>query len=355
MTATLLNASKDEATFIMEIEAKVFQKTLLEEYEKFNSPDDKKSAPAFLSNEVVLGKHPDLDKIAKNALEKLMPTYYVDAIKELGLKPMSFPKIKPRATALGKPCVIEVIVTLEPELEIKQYEGLEATYTPIVVTEDDLEVQISGLRQQYNAEKDDSKLLENLPFNTIEELKEEILKSFTDMAQEKTNHNKKEAVLKQLVEANPISLKNEIIEQQVMLEINQIGRQMGPQVMQNYLKNSGRDMNDLKKEVRPQAEATVKKNLLLSAIAEKLSPEVNDEDIKEAIINQPGSFMEIATDYETRRKRIDEIPGALDQLIHSIRLEKVADYIIAKAILHERKPINIMEEMPEYMKPEISK
>jgi trigger factor len=169
------------------------------------------------------------------------------------------------------------------------------------------------------------------------------------MAKEKTDYNKKQAVVKGLIEANPFTLKEEIIEQQVMLEINQISKQMGPQVMQNYMKTSGRNMDDLKKEVRPQAEETIKKNLLLSAIADKILPEVTEEDIQEAISKQPGSFMDFTTDYETRRKRIEEMPGALEQIKHAIRLEKTTDYIVTKAILHERNTINIMDEFPEYL------
>ena len=350
MSATLLKANKDEVTFLIQIDAKTFEKALIEEYNKATTLEDKKSVPAFLSNRALLGQYPELEKIAGKALEKLMPSYYMSAIKELGLHPITFPKIMPRATVLGQPCVIEVSVTLEPELELKQFEGLEATYTPVLVTEDDLAQQMDGLRKQYNAENDDSKLLEKLPFDSIEALTEEIRGSLTTMAKERTDFNRKEAVMKQLLEANPFTLKEEIIEQQVMIEINQISKQMGPQVMENYMKSSGRNMNDLKKEVRPQAEETIKKNLLLSAIAERISPEVTEEDIKEAISKQPGSFMDFAADYETRRKRIDEMPGALEQIKHAIRIEKVADYIVTKTIFHEDKATTVLDELPEHMK-----
>lgn len=350
MAVTLLKANKDEATFLIQIDAKTFEKALIEEYNQATSAEDKKSAPAFLSNEAVLGQYPEMGKIVGKALEKLMPPYYMSAIKELGIHPLTFPKIMPRTTALGQPCVIEVRVALEPELELKQFEGLEAVYTPVLVTKEDLAKQIVGLRKQYGAEKDDSKLLEKLPFDSIEALTEEIRSSLTAMAKEKTDFSRKEAVVKQLLEANPFTLQEEIIEEQVMIEINQIGKQMGPQVLQNYLKTSGRNMNDLKRELRPQVEATIKKNLLLSAIADRISPEVTEEDIKEAISKQPGSFLDLTADYETRRRHIDAMPGALDRIKHSIRLEKVTDYIVAKAILRQNKPTHIMDELPEYMK-----
>lgn len=350
MSVTLLEANKDEAAFLIHIDAKTFEKALIEEYNKAATEEQKKSAPVFLSNEALLGQYPELEKIAGKALDKLMPAYYTNAIKELGLNPITFPKIMPRPGALGQPCVVEVRVSLEPKPELKKFEGLEAAYTPVLVTEEDLAQQIAGLRKQHGAENDDSKLLAKLPFDSIDALKAEIRTSLTSMAEEKTDFYKKEAVMKQLLAANPFTLKNEIIEQQITIEINQLRQQMGAGTLEGYLKSSGRNMGDLRKEVRPQAEANVKRNLLLTAVAERISPEVTEDDIKAAINKQPGSFMDLTADYEKRRKQLEEMPGALEQMKHAIRLEKAAAYVVSKAILHENQPVRIMDELPEYMK-----
>jgi len=358
MSATIIKADKDEAVFLIEIDAATMEKALMEEYNKAKAAGDKDKAadkkaaptPAYLSNKALLAQYPELDKIASQALEKLMPSYYTSAIRELGLRPATFPKMMPRPGELGKPCVVEIRVVLEPEIELKKYEGLEATYTPVIVTEEDMAQQMAGLRKQHGAENDDAKLLEKLPFDSVEALTTEIRNSLISMAKDKTDFYRKEAVAKALIEANPFTLSEEIIEQHVMMEINQISQQMGPQFMQNYLKTSGRTLDDLKKEVRPQAELKVKKNLILSAIAEKISDEVTEDDIKEAILKQPGSVMELGMDYETRRKNIEAMPGALDQIKHSIRLEKAMDYVVSKAVLSENKPVSITDELPEYMK-----
>lgn len=350
MPATLLNTTKDEATFLIEIDAKTFEKALMEEYNKATAAEGKKAAPTFLSNEALLGQYSDLEKIANKALEKLLPAYYMSAVKELGLHPMTFPNILPRSNQLGQPCIIEVRVALEPVIELVQYEGLEAAYTPVVVTDEDIAEQIAGLRKQHEAGTDDAKLLEKLPFNTIEELLTELRTSLTSMADDKSKFNKQEAVMKQLIASNPLSLSEEIIQQQINIEISQVSQQMGQQFLQNYMRSSGRTLDDLKNEVRPQAEMNVKKNLLLNAVAEKISPEITEEDIKETITKQPGSFADFTLDYEARRKRINETPGALDQLKHLIRLEKATDYVVGKAIFSENKPCNVMDALPEYMK-----
>lgn len=350
MPATLINKTKEEASFLIEIDAKTFEKALMEEYHKATAAEGKKTAPAFLSNEALLGQYPELEKIANKALEKLLPAYYMSAIKELDIHPMTFPNIMPRQNQLGQPCVIEIKVALEPEVELKKYEGLETEYIPVAVTEEDMAEQIAGLRKQHGAETDDAKLLEKLPFNTIEELLVEIRTSLTSMADDKTKFNKQEAVIKQLIALNPLSIPEEIIQQQINIELNQVGQQMGKQFLQNYMKSSGRTLEDLKEEVRPQAEMNVKKSLLLTAVADKISPEVTEEDIKEMISKQPGSFSDLSIDYETRRKRITETPGALDQIKHLIRIDKATNYIVSKAILRENAPMNIMDSLPDYMK-----
>ncbi|HHV65588.1 MAG TPA: hypothetical protein GXX46_11065 [Peptococcaceae bacterium] len=349
MPAKILKKDQDEVTFLIEIEAETFKKALLEEYRK--ATDGKEQKNVFpLSNEAVLKQYPGLEGIAYKALEKILPTYYTSALKELGIQPLTFPKIMPQATEVGKPCLVEVQVRVEPEIELKQYEGLEATYTPVIVTEEDIAQQLDGLRKQHHAENDDAKLLANMPFSSLDELIEEIRKSLISMAEDKTNNNKKEAVIEQLLATNPLTLAEEVIEQQIMIEFEQIQKQIGRQNMQSYLKSTGRSLRDVQEELRPQAEARVKKNLLLCAVAEDIAAEVTEEDIKEALAKQPGLFMDLSFDYETQRKKLESMPGALDRLRQSILMEKATDYIISKAVLHENEPQNVLASLPEYLK-----
>ncbi|WP_434509863.1 trigger factor [Desulfitobacterium sp. AusDCA] len=346
MTTTLLKADKEEATFLIEIEAKAFEKVLLEEYNKAAAAAGQ-TAPAFLSSQALLAQYPGLESLAGKALEKLMHSHYLSAVQELGLHPISFPKIMPRITELGKPCLVVVTVALEPELELGQYEGLEASYTPVIVTEEDVNWQLESLRQSRGAENSPAKLLENTAFASLEALKEEIRSSLAALAQEKSKSRKKEAVMKKLLELNPFTLSEELMEQQTMVEINTVSRQMGQQNLESYLKFSGRTLDDLKREVRPQAEATTKQNLLLAAISEKIASEVTEAEIKEFITKQQGAFPDFASGYEERRQRIEKTPGALEQIKYGVRIRKAADYVVDKAILRTTAPAHITDELSQ--------
>lgn len=343
MKVTMISQSKDEASFLIEIKAEIFKKALMEQYQLAIAEDGKGVAPSILSDEAVLRNYPELEKISSQALEKLLLEYYPNALKELGIQPITFPEIRPKAMTVGQPCILEVRVMLEPEVELKQFEGLEVTYTPIIVSEKDIAQQMKGLRKQRGAENDDSKLLENMPFDSVEALTEDIRSSFALMAKEQIDFNKKEAVMEKLLAVNPISIREEVIEQQAMIEFDQIVNQMGQEGLQNYLKSSGKSMSDVKDEIRFQAQIRVKKTLLLAAVAEKISPEVTEEDLKEIITKQMGSIMNPNADYEAYRADIEKNPGMLDQLRHAVRLEKATDYLVSKAVFSEGEPKGIMD------------
>lgn len=342
MTVSLLKSSKEEAVFNIKIEADTLENAIMEEYQKAMEGKEAKTDGLPLSNRALLGKYPDIDKLASQALDKILPFYYMSAIKELGLTPMTFPQIMPQETKLGEPCIIEVRVALEPEIELQSYEGLEVNYSPVVASEEDVMEQISGMKQQRGVGDDDEKLLKSLPYKTMEEFSAEVRDSLQTLAQEKTDSNRKEAVIKKLIEENDCPLREEIVEQQVMIQINQFRQHVGAQAMDNYMKSTGKTIDDVKREVRPEAEAVVKKNLLLTAVADKIKPEVSEEDIKKTISEQKDSIMDMGLSYEQRRKRIEETPGALEQLEHAIRLEKATDYIVSKAIVSEGEPQRVL-------------
>ena len=349
MSVKLIKSNKEEAIFTIEIDAETIEAAIMEEFLKENEGKESNTG-APLSNRAMLGKHPELNRIASQGLNKILPTYYMKAIKELGLTPMTYPEIVPKETKLGEPCLVEIRVALEPEIKLKQFEGLKASYAPVIVTDDDVQHQITGMREQRGAGDDDEKLLSTLPFDTIEAFAAEVRSSLQSLAEEKNETNKRSAVMKRLIELNPCPLREEVVEQQIMIMINQFRQQVGTNNFDNYLKSSGKTIEQAKKEVRPEAIEAVRKNLLLGAVAAKIQSEITEEDIKATIMKQDGSVMEVGMSYEDRRKRVDETPGALEQLQHAIGLEKAMDYVLSKAELSELEPVRILDQLPDHLK-----
>lgn len=344
MTVTMLKSSEEEALFKIEIAADTIENAITKEFMKATEGKNKPQQGLPLSNRAMMANHPELDRIAAQALNNILPSYYMSALKELNLTPLSYPKIMPQETKLGEPCVVKIQIALEPKIILEKFEGLEANYVPVVVTEEDVNQQILGMRQQRGAGDDDEKLLASLPFDSIEAFAAEIHSSLLSLAQESTERNIKEAVIKKFIETNHCPLREEAVEQQIMLQIHQFRQKVGVKRFEEYLKSTNRTIEDVKKEVRPEAETTVKRNLLLAAVAEHLKVEITDEDIKKTILQQENSIMDMALDFESRLKRLEETPGAKEQLVHTIRLGKATDYIIDKAILSKEEPVRILDE-----------
>ena len=141
MTVTMLKSSEEEALFKIEIDADTIENAITEEFVKATQ-DDKKPPGLPLSNRAMMANHPDLDRIAAKALNNILPAYYMSALKELDLTPLTYPQIMPQETKLGEPCVVKILIGLEPKITLEKYEGLEANYVPVVVTEDDVKQQI---------------------------------------------------------------------------------------------------------------------------------------------------------------------------------------------------------------------
>lgn len=344
MTVTLLKSNQEEALFKIEIAAETIEEAITKEFAEATEGEKNKNKGLPLSNRAMMANHPELERIAAQALNKILPFYYMGALKELDLTPMTYPKIMPQETKLGEPCVVKIQVALEPKITLEKYKGLEVSYIPVVVTEDDVDQQIAGMRQQRQTGDDDEKLLATLPFDSIKVFAAEIRSSLQSLAQESTECNIKESVIAKLVETNPCPLREEAVEQQIMLQIHQFRQKVGYKRFEDYLKSTNRTIEDVKKEVRPEAETTVKRNLLLTAVAEHLKVTTTEEDIKKTIMQQENSIMDVALDFESRRKRLEETPGAKEQLVHSIRLRKAIDYIIDKAILIKKEPVRVLNE-----------
>lgn len=347
MSSKLLKSNKDEAVFTIEIDATEFENEIIAEFRKLPPEKMPKNQGLPLSDKAMLAQHPELGRLAEQALNNLLPNYYMKAIKKFGLTPLTYPKINPKETKVGQPCVVEIRVALEPKVTLQQFEGIAAAYTPVIVTEEDVKQQIAGLRRQRGSGTDDEKLLETLPFETMDEFLAEIRGSLQSLADEKTEFNKRHAVIKKLIESNPCPLREEVVEQQIMLMINQFRQQVGAQNFDDYLKSKGQALNDMKKGVRPEAEEAVRKNLLLAAVADAISPEITEEDIKKVLSKQSSSILDMSLSYEDRRKKLESMPGALEQMQHAIRLNKAADHVVSKAVLQQNEPLRLLDPLPE--------
>lgn len=357
MPQELLENNGKEAIFRIVIEADVFERKLLQLYKRETTDKEKDASTALMSTRAILQKYEGLERITNKAIDELLPSYYNSAIKKLQLQPLSMPQMSIENAGVGRPCLILIRVLLEPAVTLNQFEGLEVTYTPTIVTDKDVETQLKALMDKHGFEEMNEEFVKTVGrHGSVEELVEDARTSLQELADNYTEEAKKNAVLDKLIEVNPVDLPPEAIDQQIDLEIEQTARQMGgkPQ-LENYMKYRNLSMDQMRAEMRPQALRQAMIALIVNNVVDRVGFEVTEEDIEKEITAQTGGQMNISLPGVTEsademRRRIDNTPGMREQMERKIRVDKAMAYIVEKSVCRENEPHTILEQVPEYLR-----
>ncbi|HEX7402304.1 MAG TPA: trigger factor [candidate division Zixibacteria bacterium] len=89
------------------------------------------------------------DKISSEVLETLVPKAYEDAVKEAKLSPICLPVIKDVHFEEGAPLKFKAEFEIQPEVEAKDYLGLELVRRLKEISEKDIETSLNYLREDF--------------------------------------------------------------------------------------------------------------------------------------------------------------------------------------------------------------
>ena len=89
------------------------------------------------------------DKIKSEVLETLVPKAYEDAVKEAKLSPICLPVIKDIQFEEGTPLKFKAEFEVQPEVEAKDYLGLELVRRLKEISEKDVETSLNYLREDF--------------------------------------------------------------------------------------------------------------------------------------------------------------------------------------------------------------
>ncbi|MGB7063432.1 MAG: trigger factor [Candidatus Zixiibacteriota bacterium] len=87
------------------------------------------------------------EAIQKEVLETLVPRAYEDALKETDLSPISLPEVKEIQFKEGKPLKFQAEIEVKPEVDVKDYKGLEVVKRVQEITDNDVEQSLKYLRE----------------------------------------------------------------------------------------------------------------------------------------------------------------------------------------------------------------
>ncbi|PTG92024.1 trigger factor [Staphylococcus chromogenes] len=424
MTATWEKKEGNEGLLQVTVPAEEVDKALDQAFKKVVKQIN---VPGFRKGKVprpIFEQRFGVEALYQDAVDILLPKAYSNAVEEAGINPVDQPEIEVTQIEKGKEFKFDATVTVEPEVELGDYKGLEIekqdteltdeevettinqrleAMADMVIKEDgkveegdtvnldfdgyvdgeqfeggqadgyDLEIgsgmfipgfeeQLVGLKvgeekdvevtfpEEYHAEELagkpatfktkineiktkevpelDDELANELDSeaNTVDEYKENLRKQLAESkATEAENVQKEEAITKATdnakVDIPDAMIKTE--EDRMLQEFAQRLQQQGLN-LETYFQISGQSEEDLRGQMKEDAEQRVKTNLTLAAIADAENIKASDEDVEKELETMSSQFGISVDD-------IKATLGNTDIVKNDVRVKKVIDLLVNEA------------------------
>ena len=212
----------------------------------------------------------------------------------------------------------DVNVTFPENYQAEDLAGKEAVF----------KCELLGLKETVLPTLDDEYISDTTDFETVDEWKADIKKQVTERKEQSAQRERESKAIDALVEMSKVELPEPMIVYQQEKMIDNFGQQLMYQGMnlEQYLNMTGQTRDDMRDQVRPEAEKTIKNSLVIEAVAEAQNIEVSEEDTA-------AEIEKMAKQYQMEVDKIKEIMGEeqMESLKMDIKMQKAAEYIASQA------------------------
>lgn len=148
MKATFVSKEENKVKFTMEFPAEEFEKAVIAVYQankgKFQIDGFRKGkAPRS-----IIERHYGDDIFFEDAINNMLQSAYPEAVNELELEVIANPEIDFDEIKKGEAVNANITVEVYPEVEVKDYKGIEIENIASEVTDEDVEDEIEGIRRR---------------------------------------------------------------------------------------------------------------------------------------------------------------------------------------------------------------
>lgn len=194
----------------------------------------------------------------------------------------------------------------------------------------DFKVKVKEIQMKELPELDDEFASEVSEYETMEEYREEIRKKVAEAKQAQATTENENRVVAKVVENASVDIPEQMLELQVSDTINRYAANMRRQgmSMDDYFQFSGLTMDQLKEQVRPQAEQRVRTRLVLEAVAEKENIEISDEDLERELQKMADQNKMQVEDF---KKYLGD--SELKSMREDLAVQEAIDFLVAEANL----------------------
>ena len=232
---------------------------------------------------------------------------------------------------------VEVNVTF-PE----QYQAADLAGKPAV-----FKVKINEIKVKELPELNDEFAQDVAGVDTLAEYKEELKKNLTEKKENEAKKTKEDEAIQKIIDKSKMDLPEAMIDTQCETMVNEFAQRIAQSglSMDQYLQFSGMTVDQLKEQVRPEAETRIKSSLVLEQIAKEENIEVSDEDIN-------AEIEKMAKAYGMEADKLKEYMGDSEKesMKRDLAITKAVDLIMenvkerAKAKTKKEKEAEAAEE-----------
>ena len=204
-------------------------------------------------------------------------------------------------------------------------------------------VKIKMIKCENLPELDDEFAKDVSEFDTLDELKADIRRQ----REESVAKSNKQAFENETVRAVCDNCEIDIPDAMIDNEVDQMANDQAMRMQQQgisldlYLNYIGQSMEEFKESFKPMARVRVKSTLVIEKIAEKLDPEVTEEDID-------AEIAEIAKSYNMEAEDVKKTLGDSGEFLKdSIKAKKTVEYLTSKAVKVAPKPADEDKKLEE--------
>ena len=215
-----------------------------------------------------------------------------------------------------------------PENYTEELAGKDATF----------ECLVHEVKEEEIPELDDEFVKDVSEFDTVDELKVDIKKRQLENAKNMVVSRAKDAVVEKVYENNPVDVPDVMVEDEITRMIQEIGQQLSYQglTVENYLQYMGKDMSEMRNELREDAAKKVGTRIVLMSIIDKENIQVSEEEME----------AELAKIAEAYKKDVEEIKNmiGIENLTYfqkDVQITKVIDMLYDNAKIKEVEPKKI--------------
>jgi trigger factor len=213
----------------------------------------------------------------------------------------------------------DIQVTFPEDYQAEELAGKEAVF----------HVTIHEIQMKELPELDDEFVKDISEFDTLDELKADIRTNLEKAATERQERENQTNVVEKIVVDAEVDIPEVMIQAQIDQERQEFEQQLSYQGLnlEQYYTFTATTEEDLNKQIQPNAEKSVKADLVLTAISKAEAIEASEEEIQAKLEEVAGRYNQTADQFKQL------LGGNLDMMKADVIREKTLNAIMGKAVL----------------------